>query len=127
MVNSAYLILRAFSERNRKRLKEYAFWPALNEKQSTTIQGCCMIVANPTVFCRSSCSCEALEMCSKEELVDDIRRFLEHRRGKVLLPSSFPEAVLNGRQLDIEGMYRIVCRRGGFAADTTMNWAGKVG
>lgn len=67
-----------------------------------------------------------LPSCSKEELVDDVRRFLEHRKGKVLLPSSFPEAVLNGRQLDIDAMYRTVCRRGGFAADSTMNWAGKV-
>ena len=120
MVNSAYLMLRAFSERDRKRLKEYAFWPAWNEKQ--------LSFADPAVAAKPWTSERPpLEMCSKEELVDDIRRFLEHRRGKVLLPSSFPEAVLNGRQLDIEGMYRIVCRRGGFAADTTMNWAGKVG
>ena len=67
-----------------------------------------------------------LAECSKEELLDDIRRFLEHRRGKVLLASSFPEAVLNGKQLDISAMYRTVCHRGGFAADSTMNWGGKV-
>ena len=67
-----------------------------------------------------------LEECSKEDLLDDIRRFLEHRRGKVLLASSFPEAVLNGKQLDLNAMYRTVCRRGGFAADSTMNWGGKV-
>ena len=67
-----------------------------------------------------------LDECSKEDLLDDIRRFLEHRRGKVLLASSFPEAVLNGKQLDLNAMYRTVCRRGGFAADSTMNWGGKV-
>jgi hypothetical protein len=39
----------------------------------------------------------------------------------------FPDVVLNGRPLDVAGLYRQVVRRGGFgAAAGLINWKGEV-
>ncbi len=55
-----------------------------------------------------------------------MRSFLEVRRGRQLQPSTFPEAILNGTQLDLNALYRAVCSRGGYAMGTGVNWAGQV-
>ena len=67
-----------------------------------------------------------LSVCTPKQLLEDIRKFLEARRGKQLQSSSFPEAILNGQQLDLNAMYRAVCSRGGYAMGTGVNWAGQV-
>ena len=54
------------------------------------------------------------------------RRWVQVRRGKQLQASTFPEAILNGAQLDLNALYRAVCSRGGFAMGTGVNWAGQV-
>lgn len=51
---------------------------------------------------------------------------MQVRRGKQLQASTFPEAILNGAQLDLNALYRAVCSRGGFAMGTGVNWAGQV-
>ena len=67
-----------------------------------------------------------LATCNPQQLLEDMRKFLEARRGKQLQASTFPEAILNGAQLDLNALYRTVCSRGGFAMGTGVNWAGQV-
>ena len=55
-----------------------------------------------------------------------MRQFLQVRKGKQLQPTTFPEAILNGAQLDLNALYRTVCSRGGFAMGSGVNWAGQV-
>ena len=58
--------------------------------------------------------------------MEDMRKFLEVRRAKHLQPSTFPEAILNGSQLDLNALYRAVCSRGGYHMGSGVNWAGQV-
>ena len=51
---------------------------------------------------------------------------MQVRRGKQLPADTFPEAILNGAQLDLNALYRAVCARGGFATGIGVNWAGQV-
>lgn len=51
---------------------------------------------------------------------------MQVRRGKQLQADTFPEAILNGAQLDLNALYRAVCGRGGFATGIGVNWAGQV-
>ena len=51
---------------------------------------------------------------------------MQVRRGKQLAADTFPEAILNGAQLDLNALYRAVCARGGFATGIGVNWAGQV-
>lgn len=67
-----------------------------------------------------------LSVCNKQQLLEDMRQFLQVRRGKQLHPATFPEAILNGAQLDLNALYRTVCSRGGFAMGSGVNWAGQV-
>lgn len=43
-----------------------------------------------------------------------LRAFLSAKRGKQLDAATFPDAVLNGIQLDLWALYREVAVRGGF-------------
>jgi len=65
-------------------------------------------------------------VCTPHQLLEDMRSFLEVRRGRQLQSSTFPEAILNGTQLDLNALYRAVCSRGGYAMGTGVNWAGQV-
>ncbi|KAL3134023.1 hypothetical protein ABBQ32_008457 [Trebouxia sp. C0010 RCD-2024] len=67
-----------------------------------------------------------LAECSPKQLLEDMRLFLQVRRGKQLQADTFPEAILNGAQLDLNALYRAVCGRGGFATGIGVNWAGQV-
>ncbi|KAL3143576.1 hypothetical protein ABBQ38_002373 [Trebouxia sp. C0009 RCD-2024] len=67
-----------------------------------------------------------LAECSPRQLLEDMRLFLQVRRGKQLQADTFPEAILNGAQLDLNALYRAVCGRGGFATGIGVNWAGQV-
>jgi len=67
-----------------------------------------------------------LTVCTPHQLLEDMRKFLEVRRGKQLQASSFPEAILNGTQLDLNALYRAVCSRGGYGMGSGVNWAGQV-
>ena len=67
-----------------------------------------------------------LSLCTPKQLLEDMRKFLEVRRGKQLQSSTFPEAILNGTQLDLNALYREVCSRGGYGMGAGVNWAGQV-
>ena len=67
-----------------------------------------------------------LAVCTPQQLMEDMRQFLQARRGKQLQSSTFPEAILNGAQLDLNALYRAVCSRGGYAMGSGVNWAGQV-
>ena len=67
-----------------------------------------------------------LSVCTPKQLLEDIRKFLEARRGKQLQANFFPDVILNGAQLDLNAMYRAVCSRGGYGMGTGVNWAGQV-
>ncbi|DBA79408.1 hypothetical protein WJX79_002219 [Trebouxia sp. C0005] len=67
-----------------------------------------------------------LSVCTPHQLLEDMRGFLEVRRGRQLQSSTFPEAILNGSQLDLNALYRAVCSRGGYGMGSGVNWAGQV-
>lgn len=67
-----------------------------------------------------------LSVCTPKQLLEDMRKFLEVRRGRQLQSSTFPEAILNGTQLDLNALYRAVCSRGGYGMGAGVNWAGQV-
>eukprot|EP00210_Caulerpa_lentillifera_P002749 g2628.t1 len=67
-----------------------------------------------------------LNRCTESEFYEDLVAFLQTRRGKVLDKDKFPEAVLNGVQLDLFNLYKEVVSRGGFRVGNGINWKGQV-
>ena len=56
----------------------------------------------------------ALSRCSEAEFLDDVWRFLTAKRGKDIDRASFPDAILNGAQLDLFALYKETVTRGGY-------------
>jgi len=66
-----------------------------------------------------------LQQCSEAQFLADLRAFLSAKRGKQLDAATFPDAVLNGIQLDLWALYREVAVRGGFEG-SSIPWKGQV-
>lgn len=68
-----------------------------------------------------------LASCTEQDFLADLAAFLEARQGRAVDPAAFPEASLNGTRLDVYGLYREVCARGGYrAAANRIDWRGDV-
>ena len=50
----------------------------------------------------------------QEEFLQDVCAFHRSRGVKNVSPDTFPDAILNGRRLDVNNLYREVTTRGGF-------------
>jgi hypothetical protein len=83
--------------------------------------------------------------CTEKEFIADVKAFLatkgdramkalveeedhveEDDGGKETLSSSFPDAVVNGSQLDLWTLYKEVVKGGGFRIGQNVNWKGVV-
>lgn len=73
-----------------------------------------------------------LQSCSEAEFLEDVRKFLSAKRGKVLPAVSFPDAKLNGAKLDLFNLYKEVTNRGGITpsgdgfGSSNLNWKAQV-
>lgn len=56
----------------------------------------------------------SLSKCSEEEFLDDVCSFLRANRGQAIERADFPDAILNGSQLDIFALYKETATRGGY-------------
>jgi hypothetical protein len=86
---------------------------------------CCVLCALQPLA-PHGCKRPPFSECSEQEFLDDVRDFLQQRRGRSFDAAKFPDAVLNGSPLDLHGLYREVISRGGFRAGNGINWRGKV-
>jgi len=67
-----------------------------------------------------------LASCSEEAFKADVAAFLKARTSKQVDPSTFPDAMLNGSQLDVFALYKEVCARGGYANGNVIDWKEEV-
>ncbi|CAK0786305.1 hypothetical protein CVIRNUC_009518 [Coccomyxa viridis] len=67
-----------------------------------------------------------LTECSEEEFLQDVCAFHRSRGVKNVSPDNFPDAILNGRRLDVYNLYREVTTRGGFRVGNGINWKGQI-
>ncbi|KAH7446503.1 hypothetical protein KP509_01G059600 [Ceratopteris richardii] len=85
---------------------------------------------NPMPMKKHGCNRRPIHECSEEEFRKDVMQFLISRGHARLVPSSdvntFPDAVLNGKRLDLYNLYREVVSRGGFHVGNGINWKGQV-
>ncbi|MCO5598270.1 hypothetical protein L7F22_052362 [Adiantum nelumboides] len=85
---------------------------------------------NPIPMKKHGCNRRPMHECSEEEFRKDVMQFLISRGHGRLVPSTdvatFPDAVLNGKRLDLYNLYREVVSRGGFHVGNGINWKGQV-
>ena len=55
-----------------------------------------------------------LGQCSEQAFLADVCSFLQARLQRKVEADSFPDAILNGRRLDLFNLYKEVVRRGGY-------------
>eukprot|EP00249_Psilotum_nudum_P022397 c28503_g2_i2 orf=261-2768(+) len=79
---------------------------------------------------KHGCNRGTVHGCSEEQFLKDVMQFLISRGHTRLVPStepeSFPDAVLNGKRLDLYNLYKEVVSRGGFHVGNGINWKGQV-
>lgn len=89
-----------------------------------------MLSLNPIPTKKHGCNRPSIHECSDEEFRKDVMMFLISRGHTRLVPSTdleaFPDAVLNGKRLDLYNLYREVVSRGGFHVGNGINWKGQV-
>lgn len=89
-----------------------------------------MLSLNPIPMKKHGCNRRPMFECSEDEFRKDVMQFLISRGHGRLVPStdveSFPDAVLNGKRLDLYNLYREVVSRGGFHVGNGINWKGQV-
>lgn len=89
-----------------------------------------MLSLNPIPMKKHGCNRRPMHECSEDEFRKDVMQFLISRGHGRLVPStdveSFPDAVLNGKRLDLYNLYREVVSRGGFHVGNGINWKGQV-
>eukprot|EP00250_Pteridium_aquilinum_P020516 c24844_g1_i1 orf=698-3193(-) len=89
-----------------------------------------MLSLNPIPMKKHGCNRRPMHECSEEEFRKDVMQFLISRGHGRLVPSTdvetFPDAVLNGKRLDLYNLYREVVSRGGFHVGNGINWKGQV-
>lgn len=85
---------------------------------------------SPIPMKKHGCNRRPMHECSEEEFRKDVMQFLISRGHGRLVPSTdvatFPDAVLNGKRLDLYNLYREVVSRGGFHVGNGINWKGQV-
>lgn len=89
-----------------------------------------MLSLNPIPMKKHGCNRRPIYECSEEEFRKDVMQFLISRGHTRLVTSTdleaFPDAVLNGKRLDLYNLYREVVSRGGFHVGNGINWKGQV-
>ncbi|CAJ2663275.1 unnamed protein product [Trifolium pratense] len=89
-----------------------------------------VISLNPLPLKKHGCSRGPVQTCSEEEFLKDVMEFLILRGHSRLIPqgglSEFPDAILNGKRLDLYNLYKEVVTRGGFHVGNGINWKGQI-
>ncbi|KAK4269017.1 hypothetical protein QN277_022226 [Acacia crassicarpa] len=89
-----------------------------------------IISLNPLPLKKHGCSRGPIQTCPEEEFLKDVMEFLMLRGHSRLIPqggfSEFPDAILNGKRLDLYNLYKEVVTRGGFHVGNGINWKGQI-
>ncbi|CAK8560520.1 unnamed protein product [Lathyrus sativus] len=89
-----------------------------------------VISLNPLPLKKHGCSRGPVQTCSEDEFIKDVMEFLILRGHSRLIPqgglSEFPDAILNGKRLDLYNLYKEVVTRGGFHVGNGINWKGQI-
>lgn len=89
-----------------------------------------VISLNPLPLKKHGCSRGPVQTCSEEEFIKDVMEFLILRGHSRLIPqgglAEFPDAILNGKRLDLYNLYKEVVTRGGFHVGNGINWKGQI-
>ncbi|KAG2722509.1 hypothetical protein I3843_02G114400 [Carya illinoinensis] len=97
---------------------------------SSTSQSKQIISLNPLPLKKHGCGRSPMHNCSEEEFLKDVMQFLILRGHSRLIPqgglAEFPDAILNGKRLDLYNLYKEVVTRGGFHVGNGINWKGQI-
>ncbi|KAJ7552209.1 hypothetical protein O6H91_06G046200 [Diphasiastrum complanatum] len=102
-------------------------WLPLNPYKQTSSNASFapFIIPIPAMVKKHDCQRPPISECS-----EDVMQFLSSRgHGRLIPPmgvETFPDAVLNGKRLDLYNLYREVVSRGGFRVGNGINWKGQV-
>ncbi|KAE9615311.1 putative chromatin regulator PHD family [Lupinus albus] len=105
--------------------------PATQRKSfASSAQSKQVISLNPLPLRKHGCGRGPVQICSEEEFLKDVMEFLILRGYNRLIPrggiTEFPEAILNGKRLDLYNLYKEVVTRGGFHVGNGINWKGQI-
>lgn len=110
-----------------------SFLPADPSRQRDSTYGALRdqkISLSPLAQEKHRCNRSPISICSEGEFLADVIQYIILRGYLWLLPqgeiSGFPDAILNGRRLDLFNLYREVVSRGGFSVAKGINWKGQV-
>ncbi|XP_027334591.1 AT-rich interactive domain-containing protein 4-like isoform X2 [Abrus precatorius] len=97
---------------------------------SSSAQSKQVISLNPLPLKKHGCGRGPVQTCSEEEFLKDVMEFLILRGHSRLIPqgglTEFPDAILNGKRLDLYNLYKEVVTRGGFHVGNGINWKGQI-
>ncbi|KAK7294523.1 hypothetical protein RJT34_17412 [Clitoria ternatea] len=97
---------------------------------SSSAQSKQVISLNPLPLKKHGCDRGPVQTCSEEEFLKDVMEFLILRGHSRLIPqgglTEFPDAILNGKRLDLYNLYKEVVTRGGFHVGNGINWKGQI-
>ncbi|XP_031738284.1 AT-rich interactive domain-containing protein 4 isoform X2 [Cucumis sativus] len=97
---------------------------------SSSSQSKQIISLNPLPLKKHGCGRNPIQDCSEEEFLKDVMEFLLLRGHTRLIPQGgleeFPDAILNGKRLDLYNLYKEVVTRGGFHVGNGINWKGQI-
>ncbi|KAM4099613.1 hypothetical protein ACB094_05G005000 [Castanea mollissima] len=97
---------------------------------SSSSQAKQIISLNPLPLKKHGCGRSPMQNCSEEEFLKDVMQFLILRGHTRLIPqgglAEFPDAILNGKRLDLYNLYKEVVTRGGFHVGNGINWKGQI-
>ncbi|KAB1218290.1 AT-rich interactive domain-containing protein 4 [Morella rubra] len=97
---------------------------------SSSSQAKQIISLNPLPLKKHGCGRSPMHNCSEEEFLKDVMQFLILRGHTRLIPqgglAEFPDAILNGKRLDLYNLYKEVVTRGGFHVGNGINWKGQI-
>ncbi|ONI15238.1 hypothetical protein PRUPE_3G031800 [Prunus persica] len=89
-----------------------------------------IISLNPLPLKKHGCGRSPIHSCLEEEFLKDVMQFLILRGHSRLIPqgglAEFPDAILNGKRLDLYNLYKEVVTRGGFHVGNGINWKGQI-
>ncbi|KAK9923854.1 hypothetical protein M0R45_032252 [Rubus argutus] len=97
---------------------------------SSSSQAKQIISLNPLPLKKHGCGRGPIHSCLEEEFLKDVMQFLILRGHSRLIPqgglTEFPDAILNGKRLDLYNLYKEVVTRGGFHVGNGINWKGQI-
>ncbi|XP_062154873.1 AT-rich interactive domain-containing protein 4-like [Alnus glutinosa] len=104
--------------------------PTQRRSYSSSSQAKQIISLNPLPLKKHGCGRSPMQNCSEEEFLKDVMQFLILRGHTRLIPqgglAEFPDAILNGKRLDLYNLYKEVVTRGGFHVGNGINWKGQI-